>query len=621
MTRWGLLAGLALAAALVRAGTGRSAAPSPADADYVDDALCGDCHGALSASYERDVGMARSFGRPRDGSYIEDFSHARVDHAPSGQHFELVRRGAGLLFRRFTIGTDGRPRDLLEQPVDYWLGSGHHARVYLYRTPWGELYQLPIAWYAQEGRLGMAPGYDRAEHDGVLRRVRRECFFCHNAYPDGASTADARHAPQRFPEHLPEGVGCQRCHGPGGAHVAAVAKESARVAGELGAPALARIRATIVNPARLPPARRDDVCLGCHLQPALALPGVRRFGRGDFSFRPGEALADYLVQVDADYAGQTREARFEINHHPYRLRQSRCFQASAGRLSCLTCHDPHAKPAPAERAARFRAACLGCHQRATCGSGKGDSHDARADCVGCHMPRRRPQDVVHVVMTDHLIQRHARPEQERLAPLAERDPVVRGVTLTEPHGLAAGLPEIYGALALASGTRSLESIERLAALLQATPVEHDEPWLALAEGQLVRKRYGDAQASLRRVLARSPAHVQASEWNALALAGLGRHDEAIAAWRALDARGAAGPEALFNLGRVLLGRGHAGEALVEFERALALRPNLPAAWFQRGEALLALGRTNEARAAWERALVWDPLQRRARARLQLGPRP
>ena len=41
------------------------------------------------------------------------------------------------------------------------------------------------------------------------------------------------------------------------------------------------------------------------------------------------------------------------------------------------------------------------------------SHTAGADCVGCHMPKRRTDDAVHVVMTDHLIRR--RPAGRRSA--------------------------------------------------------------------------------------------------------------------------------------------------------------------------------------------------------------
>src|SRR5207248_478448 len=45
-------------------------------------------------------------------------------------------------------------------------------------------------------------------------------------------------------------------------------------------------------------------------------------------------------------------------------------------------------------------------------------HATGADCVSCHMPKRRTDDVVHVVMTDHLIQRQ-KPAGDLLAPKAE----------------------------------------------------------------------------------------------------------------------------------------------------------------------------------------------------------
>ena len=39
----------------------------------------------------------------------------------------------------------------------------------------------------------------------------------------------------------------------------------------------------------------------------------------------------------------------------------------------------------------------------------------------CHMPKRRTEDVVHVVMTDHFIERRP-PDRDLLANLAERHP-------------------------------------------------------------------------------------------------------------------------------------------------------------------------------------------------------
>ncbi|MGH9362739.1 MAG: cytochrome c3 family protein, partial [Thermoanaerobaculia bacterium] len=381
---------------------------------YLEDKVCATCHRDLARSFQQ-VGMARSFYRPRPATDIEDFGAPALVHAPSRQRFTLRRSGERLVFRRDQEGPDGRPINVLEQEVDWILGSGNHARTYLYRTPGGELFQLPISWYTQTRSMGMAPGYDRPDHDGVVRRVRRECMFCHNAYPQMPAGSDAHAAPQVYPPALPEGIGCQRCHGPGAEHVRRA----------FGGAELEPVRAAIVNPARLAPERRDEVCFQCHLQPSVALPGIVRFGRGDYSFRPGEPLAAFRLGVDVEEEDRRPEDRFEINHHPYRLRQSRCWTASpAGALSCLTCHDPHAKVPEPERAAHYRAACLTCHAEDACtgtAAHGGAVQMETADCVSCHMPQRRTQDVVRVVMTDHRITRRAG-GPELLAPLAERDP-------------------------------------------------------------------------------------------------------------------------------------------------------------------------------------------------------
>src|SRR5437870_4941315 len=46
-------------------------------------------------------------------------------------------------------------------------------------------------------------------------------------------------------------------------------------------------------------------------------------------------------------------------------------------------------------------------------------HLGTRDCIGCHMPKRRTDDAVHVVMTDHYIQRR-QPPRDLLAPISER---------------------------------------------------------------------------------------------------------------------------------------------------------------------------------------------------------
>ncbi|HEX7190504.1 MAG TPA: hypothetical protein VF381_02925, partial [Thermoanaerobaculia bacterium] len=148
---------------------------------YVDDVSCDSCHAKIVQTYQH-VGMSKSFYRPRQGDAIENFDKMPFRHALSGDVMELRWRNGRLVFRRWRLDASGKPIHLFEQPVDWILGSGHHARTYLYQTPNGELYQLPLAWYTQTKEWGMAPGYDRPDHEGVLRRARVECLFCHNAY-------------------------------------------------------------------------------------------------------------------------------------------------------------------------------------------------------------------------------------------------------------------------------------------------------------------------------------------------------------------------------------------------------------------------------------------------------
>src|SRR5207244_2644421 len=94
-----------------------------------------------------------------------------------------------------------------------------------------------------------------------------------------------------------------------------------------------------------------------------------------------------------------------VTSHVENLAQSACKRASGDKLWCGTCHDPHATPEPAAKAAYFRGKCLTCHKTQDCRAAK----DARLangdDCTQCHMPRGPANDIQHVVFTDHSIRR------------------------------------------------------------------------------------------------------------------------------------------------------------------------------------------------------------------------
>ena len=382
---------------------------------YVDSKLCSSCHADVYNSYMR-TAMARSFARPAAKNEIEDYSNNNsFFHAASATWFEMIRRDGQYYQRRYQIGFGGVQTNIDETEIDYSIGSGSHARAYVHRTADGKLMQLPLAWYSEGGgHWGMAPGYGSADHQYGRRAVAYECFFCHNAYPEMAERNPYINQRLRdepiYPAELPEGIDCQRCHGPGANHI--------RAAGEAQA-SPDSIRRAIVNPARLSPAASLEVCLQCHLQSTSRhLPdSIRRFGRAPFSYVAGQPLADFRISFDR--APGSRQEGIEIDHSAYRLMQSQCFLKSGGALTCVTCHNPH-EPLDSgpKAAARYDGVCGSCHASALEALVRAGSHPATAGCVDCHMPKRRTTDVVHVVMTDHLIQRR-KPKGDLLAAMPE----------------------------------------------------------------------------------------------------------------------------------------------------------------------------------------------------------
>jgi tetratricopeptide (TPR) repeat protein len=583
---------------------------APAVNNYVDARMCAVCHTQIAQNHLQ-TGMGRSLFRPTHANTLEDYTRNNEYYHPlSDTHYSMILRDGAYYQRRWQIGFGEKETNVEESQIDYVLGSGNHARSYLHRTARGTLIELPLGWYSEKGGFwAMSPGFD-SRHPATRRLVSYECVFCHNGYPRIPAGHDAPGSEPVFSGDLPEGIDCQRCHGPGGNHV----RE--------------QTRASIVNPARLSPKLRMDLCMQCHLEPtSTAIPSlIRRFNRGPFSFTAGEPLGAFLLAFD-HARGAQHDDKFEIvGSSAYRLRKSRCFLESKDALTCETCHDPH------RTVRHYSEACRQCHAAAFDALVSRGAHSAATDCVPCHMPKRRTDDVVHVVMTDHLIQRRP-PSRDLLAELAERHPTAaeeyRGEVV--PYYPS---PPLYRALAQVAMKNNLSAgvaeLARLAALQQPREPEWylqlGDAWLAAGEplkaitayerATQLRPQSARALRSLAKALSaarqasRSAETLQraiqiapsdaASWYQSAALAGsVDKMEKAISLDPDL-------PGAYTTLAGIEAAAGQRDRADAALREALRIDPYDAAAWDLSGRALAEKGQFPEALYNFEKALRHRP---------------
>ena len=198
-------AALAVGAYLAYQWRGRVApAQLTTSARYAPVESCQGCHPAIWKTY-RQTGMGRAFSAFAFDRTPADFGRRnKFYHKPSDSHFTMLRRGGEAFMRRHQIGPAGEEINVVEKRIDYIMGSGHTGQTLIHRNPRNELIELPVAWYiAKGGYWAMNPNYDQPNHEGFRRRIRYDCFFCHNGYPDMQGRPDDFLADPIYPAKLP----------------------------------------------------------------------------------------------------------------------------------------------------------------------------------------------------------------------------------------------------------------------------------------------------------------------------------------------------------------------------------------------------------------------------------
>ncbi|HXS98133.1 MAG TPA: tetratricopeptide repeat protein [Candidatus Limnocylindrales bacterium] len=281
-------------------------------------------------------------------------------------------------------------------PGEWAFGAARKAITFVSHTDEETYVERAASYYASTKSMGVTPGHkagidlEYPTFHPTTSALR--CFRCH-------STGDLTLSSSFAIQPAEYGIRCEACHGPGGAHVAA------------GGGA-----ATIRSPKRLNAVELNGFCGTCHRKPPEA-------------------------GVEGDWTDP-----WNVRHQPASLSQAACFRGSAGRLSCLTCHDPHAPLVTSAKAYDQR--CQGCHEQV-----RHRTATAGTACVTCHMPQVQ-EPAPQIQFTNHWIGIYAkgnslvpvsRPGQS-LPPLTL--PATSAGKLTPPNSPGSLLPLFAEAVSL-----------------------------------------------------------------------------------------------------------------------------------------------------------------------------
>ena len=482
--------------------------------------------------------MAGGSGLAADGLPPVLLSAQSLVHRPSGITYKVaLDRGEA------TLAFDRDPNLHGRRPLAYFIGSGQRGRTFLYQQE-GFWFEAPINWYGKQMLWDMAPAYDSSTTLPAPLPVDPNCLHCHTGDPQPAA-GPARNF-YTGPPFRAAGVGCAACHGDPTAH-------------------LAKPSAPILNPDKLPPTRRDSVCLQCHLE---ADATVYRPAKSLATFHPGEDLAAtalYFVDRSRAQLGGRASSQYEA------LLRSACRRAAGDRLTCTTCHDPHGSPGPAERVAFFRSKCLTCHTGPNIAT---RHHPEQQDCASCHMPTRKTLDISHEQHTDHDIE--ARPSltpatfpdrlhPPDLVPVGDTDPADRELGLAYAQFAVRGDPK--------AGARALTLLQQA----QAAGADDPELHTQLAFLLQVSGKPAEAAAEYRLTLAAAPHDPTAAANLAVLEAASGHPAQAIAHLTGVFHDDPAQTPAALNLAFLQCRTGHPAQARRTLERALLFNPDSPAA--------------------------------------------
>ena len=403
---------VATPAATKSAQVAPNATNETADA-YVGAQACATCHSQVHDSWKS--GRHSKMLQPANGATVKgDFTKGSI--ALRGSRYTLRARNGEYFITESDLSGKAQ-----EHRIEYTLGS-RRVQHYLTTIDKGRIVVLAPTWDVQRAQWFHNVEIIRPDEDDrqVVQQWNKNCVGCHVSRQDNAYDPRTQVYQTRWMDF---GTSCERCHGPGRAHVEKYGRltQSTQSAqnkelsadSAAAAPAKPKLDTSsasegwlIVRPTRLDPAASSAICGQCHSLRTVVNP----------EYKAGEAFSDYFVPVleyvpvaahssqDPPYWADGRPRRF--SNDAIGLWQSGCFLR--GGATCTTCHiNPHLPDVdrnPQLAPTSSNALCTKCHQeigaRLTIHSRHG-ADSPGSSCVECHMPRT----VVSIksTMRDHTI--------------------------------------------------------------------------------------------------------------------------------------------------------------------------------------------------------------------------
>ncbi|MHC4940676.1 MAG: multiheme c-type cytochrome [Planctomycetota bacterium] len=331
---------------------------------YVGSEVCGECH---KEEYER---WAPSGHAISIAPFSDDFAAVPFD----GTYF-VTRDIENRLGPDGTMLCEGPGGEMRKYEVDLVIGV-RRIQMFTTRMPGGRMQVLPVMAEIPKKRpfdyadfifggprdFEIPPDSPNSWYT-FARNFNSRCIRCHVTNAEIDYDADTGTYDSSWSELA---IGCEACHGEGGAHVTKWRR-------------LEDGPEPLVDLGALPVERANMVCGECHSESFMIQPG----------YKPGDDLWKYMDPnglEDAKHVQPDGRAR-ELIHNLVPIMQSPC-----GPLACTRCHDPHGSRHLGDVRTPLSddTVCTTCHTEIGAALTAHTHHKAKSTgsrCVNCHMPK------------------------------------------------------------------------------------------------------------------------------------------------------------------------------------------------------------------------------------------